>query len=279
MPSPQGTGFIRVARGTATAVVACVAALLLPVLSGAPSAGRPAWHAAAGVLPQAMALALPMGFLMSTVFYAAGARMSVRLAMALVLVSVFVALAASANFALLVPWANQMAPARPGVAREPHELFPRQLRAERDTAARSGDRDRVREFDVYVHSRWAFSGASMVFAVAALALTAGRARTLVHLTFLMAVMVGLYYVAWRLALSTALSGRVPAWAATWSPNAAVLLAAGVIAAGRGQRRGSRARGDTQSRLSRSGSAHHAAGARRPGRRRGLPITRRHEGRR
>lgn len=277
MPSPHGTGFIRVARGTATTVVACVAALLLPALSGAPGEGLPAWQAIARVLPQALALALPVGFLMSTVFYAAGARMSVRLAMATLLVSAFVALAASANFALLVPWANQVTRARPGVA-EPNELFPAQLRAERDTAARAGDRDRVRALEVYFHSRWSFAGASMVFAVVALALTAGRARALLHLTLLMAIMVGLYYVAWRLALSTALSGHAPAWAATWSPNAAVLVAAGVIAAGRRQRRGSRARVDAQSPPSRSGRQ--GAGGRRPRRRRrGLPITMRHEGQR
>lgn len=279
MTSPRGTGFIRVARGTATAVVACVAALLLPVLSGAPAEGLPAWQAVARVLPQALALGLPMGFLMSTVFHAAGARMSVRLAMATLLVSVFIAAAASANFALLVPWANQMVRARPGVAREPNELFPAQLRAERDIAARAGDRDRVRALDVYFHSRWSFASASMVFAVAALALTAGRARALLHLALLMAVMVGLYYAAWRLALSTALSGGAPAWAATWSPNAAVLVVAGVIAAGRRPRTGRRARQNAQSPSSRSGLPRHGAGGRRPRHRRGLPVTMRHERRR
>lgn len=276
MSSPHGSGFIRVARGAATAVVACVAALLLPVLSGAPSEGLPTWHAVARVLPQALALALPMGFLMSLVFYAAGARMSVRLAMAMLLVSVFIAVAASANFALLVPWANQMTRARPGVAREPNELFPAQLRAERDTAARGGDRERVRELDVYFHSRWSFASVSMVFAVAALALTAGRARTLLHLTFLMAVMVGLYYMAWRLALSTALAGGAPAWAATWSPNAAVLLVAGVIAAGRRQRPGRRTRVDARRGPSHNGSPRKSAGSRHPRRRRGLPVTMRGE---
>lgn len=276
MPSSHGTGFIRVARGTATAVVACMAALLLPVLSTAPPEGLAAWQAVARVLPQALALALPMGFLVSTVFYAAGARMSVRLAMATLLASAFIAVAASVNFALLVPWANQMTRTRPGVAREPNELFLPQLRAERDAAARAGDRDRVRALDVYAHSRWAFASASIVFAVAALALTAGRARTLLQLTLLMAVMVGLYYVAWRLALSAALSGRAPAWAVTWSPNAAILLVAGGIAAGRRQRRGSRTRADARPRPARDGSPRQGGGARHSPRRRGLPVTMRHE---
>lgn len=265
------------ARVTAIAVVACAAALLVPVLSVAAPDGVPAWHAAARVLPQALALALPMGFVMSTVFNAAGARMSVRLAMATLLVSAFIAVAASANFGLLMPWVNQATRARPGAASEPHELFPRQLRRERDGAARSGDTERVRALDTYFHSRWAFASASMVFAVAALALTASRARTLLYLTLSMAAMLALYYAAWRVALWTALSGHVSAWAATWSPNATVLLTAGIVAAQRRQGRGSRARGEARSLPPRNRPPRKSAGGRRQGRRRGLPVTMRHEG--
>lgn len=278
MRSARGTGFIQVARGTATAVLACAAALLLPALSGAPPEGMPAWQVAARVAPQIFALALPMGFVMSTVFYAAGARMSVRLAMATLLVSTFVAVAASANFALVVPWANQMTRARPGVAREPNRLFPAELRSERDAAARSGDHVRDRSLGVYFHSRWAFASASIVFAVIALALTAGRARTLPHLVLWMSGVLGVYYVAWRVALWTALSGSVAAWAAAWSPNAVVLLVAGVIAARQRPRRGA-ARATARSPLANTASVRQGGGGRRPRRRPGLPITMRHERRR
>ncbi|MBM3773156.1 MAG: LptF/LptG family permease [Acidimicrobiia bacterium] len=276
MPSLYGTGFIRVARGTATTVVACAAVLLLPVLSGASPDGVPAWQAAARVAPQALALALPMGFVMATVFYAAGTRMSARLAMATLLVSAFIAVAASANFALLVPWANQTARARAGVAPEPDELFPSQLRREREAAARAGDGGRVRALDVYFYSRWAFATASIVFAVAALALTAGRARTLLSLACSMAVVIALYYVAWRIALWSALSGRLAAWAATWIPNTVVLLAAGIFAARRGPHRGSRARVGPRPFRSSTVQPRQNAGGRRRVRRLGLPVTRQHE---
>lgn len=277
--SSHGTGFIKMARGTATAVLVCTVALLLPVMSGATADAVPPWHAAARVLPQALALALPIGFLLSTVFYAAGARMSVRLAMATLLVSTFVAVAASANFALLVPWANLTTRARPSIPREPNELFPRELRAERRAAARAGDGDRVRALDVYFHSRWAFASASIVFAIVALALTANRAGTLLHLTVAMATILALYYGAWRVALWAALSGRVAAWAAAWGPNAVVLLVAGILAT-RG-RRGPRTRGRTRAERpgsSGAGRRRVAAGRRHRGRR-GLPITRRDEHRR
>lgn len=277
--STHGTGFIRMAQGTATAVLGCTVALLLPVMSGGAPDAVPAWHATARVLPQALALALPIGFLLSTVFYAAGARMSVRLAMATLLVSAFVAFAATANFALLVPWANVTTRDRPSVLREPNELFPRELRAERRAAARAGDGDRVRALDVYFHSRWAFASASLVFAVVALALTANRARTLLYLTLSMVTMLALYYGAWRVALWAALSGRVASWAAAWGPNAVVLLVAGVLAARR--RRGPRTRGRTRVEplVARGAGGRRAAAGRRHRGRRGLPLTMRDERRR
>ena len=174
------------------------------------------------VMPQALMLAVPVGFALG-VFIGLGGRIVSRRSTGAVLVLAIVCSVVSfGTIASLVPAANRAfreslagdGTSRPGT----NELTLSELRQQRDSVMRAGLPSDARKLGVYYHTRWALSCAPLALTLVALSVVTRRhvRRSILGVAFCGALVS--YYLLFRAGTEAGLHGALPAFAAAWLPN-------------------------------------------------------------
>jgi hypothetical protein len=211
-----------------------VATLLLTVLGFADSRG---WTQTTPVnqvrfllflVPRALTIALPVGLLMGILQGSAGRPISRRSQGTLLLMALVCSVASFATLAWLIPAGSQAYWGRI-VARDqfPGELPIGELRQRIDSYAGTpmAGSSLVRNLKLTYHQTWALSGATLVFALFALAVVPRRrVWRFVPLVAACGVYCAYYTVLWK-ARNLGMSGTLSPFVAAWFPNVVLALAA------------------------------------------------------
>ena len=188
------------------------------------------------LIPQALAIAVPVGAMLGILFGLHDGVLSRRLSSAIVVLSVICSAASFANLAWMVPSANHsfrlLVADRLGanpqtVQKGPNELTLDEL-GRRIQSLRSGvtaaPRD-VHQLEGSYYSRWALAFAPLVLALLALSIVSRRSVGRPMLSVAACVACFGYYVLLYLARALAVSGEMPSVLVAWLPNVTVALVA------------------------------------------------------
>jgi hypothetical protein len=233
-PLTRALGFSLVAVSAATVLLE-----LPPVLQIANSPrSLSTWRLAAYLAPQALALAVPIGYMVGVAIGLRGGTISRRVRVAILGVAIVFSIVSCGNLGWLVPAANQafrvyvwqdigqLPPPR-----GENELSINELgRLVEDGHGRgfplgSYEWHHVNRLRFDYHSRWAISFASLALAIVALSVVARRSvRPWTAGAMVCGAVVG-YYVLVYFGRLFALDGGLPALIAAWLPNVVLVLIA------------------------------------------------------
>jgi hypothetical protein len=212
-----------------------------------PNAARLALY----VIPQALPISVPVGLTFGILWGLGGAAASRRSRTLVLIAAVTSSVASFTMLAWVAPVANQafrVSVARHSLAKGTNELTLGELGRLLEPGARdpmTRPASHSRGLALNYHTRWALAGAPLVLSFFAVALTSRRQRGRLMPGLAGFAAIFGYYVIMSEARGFALDRTVPAFAAAWAPNAALLiLSVAVMRAGSGR-----------SGLERAGDAH------------------------
>jgi len=229
--------------------VACTAFVGLTVLLGIPIfiSLNESWSLtpALYLVPSALPLSLPFGWALGIAWAFHGAGRTRKLAVCALALAFICSAGMFANIAWLLPEANQafrqhhfaravartQPSSRPStVARGDNELTWKASRQRRvELAAEPYGDYRVRRFDAGYYQKWGFTGATFAIVALVLLLGARRRWTRPGLTGAALCICAAYYALLSFATAAAIGGAIPAHVVGWSPGAACVLAAILLA--------------------------------------------------
>jgi hypothetical protein len=218
---------------SAAAIAATTVVLAMPPLLNAPFVRSDA-KAILYLMPQALVLAVPMGFTVGVFFGLRGRIVSLRSTGAVLACAIFFSFACLGLLAWIMPWANQEF--RQEVFRHVsgndgavltkgfNELTLSELSERIGSYRRSGivDWDSARLLAYSYHQRWALSCATVVLAVFALAMTQRMVTGWAVGLGALGTLLTYYGLLWS-ARAGVLQHSLPAFVGAWLPNALFAL--------------------------------------------------------
>ena len=173
-------------------------------------------------IPQALILAVLLGFPLGVLLSVAGRMISRRSAGAVLALTIACSIASVGMLTTLVPAANRAVRKEVAGGRTSpparNELTFSELREQRDAAVGAGLLDEARNLDVYFHTRWALSCAPLLFVLVGLSVVTRRPVSGLILGGVFCAALVAYYLLSRAGMSAGLEGRLPGIAAAWLPN-------------------------------------------------------------
>ena len=171
-------------------------------------------------IPQVLALALPVGFLLGTCLSLVGRLISRRVIVVVVSLAIVCSVVLLAMIMSLVPAANRAfrAPLGPGAPSNLNEMTFGQMREARDAATHAGPQRDSRRVAVYYYTRWSLSFAPLALAALVLSVVSpGPVRGLTVGATFCGALLG-YYVLMQVGMAAGLGGTLPEAVAAWLPN-------------------------------------------------------------
>ena len=219
---------IRTAGASAVIMIAATVVLMAPFVS---AAGRPdSAELALYLIPQALPLSIPIGLTFGILWGLGRTAASPRSGPLILVLATIASVASFSVLAWIAPTANQafrISTSEQPLPKGVNELTLGELRqllepGTHEPTSVAGPSDR-RSLTLNYHARWALSGAPLVLALFAVALTSRRRWGRMMPLLIGGVMILAYYVILYSAAGLGLNQTISPFAAAWAPNTAFLM--------------------------------------------------------